>query len=276
MKKYFLFLILATAVWLYNIKTTDEVVVFDLPPAQDFDTFEKTTMPSVEEDFVVEDSETTTSIDLVLDTTSTVVLGEQITESEVEDITSINLSIPFTSQAPTANWDQPWQDACEEASVLMVDYYYNNKNLPNKISVEQTLFDMVAWQEKNWQSHSNLPVAKLAEYVEENFNYQAEIIENLTVEKIEEYLSQGLPVIVPANGKILDNPYFSHGGPEYHMLVIKGFLHDEQKFITNDPGTRRGEDFIYSYENMMSSIADWDTKKSAASGPKRALILYKN
>ena len=31
----------------------------------------------------------------------------------------INLDIPFTSQAPSLNWDQPYQDFCEEASILM-------------------------------------------------------------------------------------------------------------------------------------------------------------
>ena len=36
---------------------------------------------------------------------------------------TMNLSVPFTSQAPEQNWDEPWQDACEEAAVLMLDAY---------------------------------------------------------------------------------------------------------------------------------------------------------
>ena len=39
------------------------------------------------------------------------------------------ISVPFTSQAPEKNWEQPWQDACEEAAVLMLDAYYKNYNL---------------------------------------------------------------------------------------------------------------------------------------------------
>src|SRR3989338_6107342 len=37
----------------------------------------------------------------------------------------INLKIPFTSQAPRANWNLPYGEACEEASALMVHYFKN-------------------------------------------------------------------------------------------------------------------------------------------------------
>src|SRR3989344_4828168 len=35
----------------------------------------------------------------------------------------VNLKVPFTSQAPTGNWDLPYQEACEEASALMAIRY---------------------------------------------------------------------------------------------------------------------------------------------------------
>lgn len=187
---------------------------------------------------------------------------------------SINLDVPFTSQAPTGNWDEPFQNACEEASVLMVDYYYQGKTMPSKQEVEGILVDMVNWQIDNWGGHFNLPVSKLAEYVTATFGYKTEVVQNITVAKIKEFLNQGIPVIVPADGRKLDNPFFTGEGPEYHMLVIKGYIDD--KFITDDPGTRRGEDFIYTQDNLMYSIADWDSKKGQAVGPKNALVLYKN
>lgn len=209
----------------------------------------------------------------------------KIIEPEIEEVTSssqavvspiklaqeINLAIPFTSQAPTQNWDQPFQDACEEASLLMVDYYYQNKKLPDKSAVENILRQMVLWQEQNWGGHHNLSISKLAEFALINFNYHGEIVNDLTADKIRTYLRAGKPLIVPADGKKLANPNFRNGGPAYHMLVIKGFVGD--KFITNDPGTRKGEDFVYTEKNLMESIADWDESKSAASGPKTALII---
>jgi len=206
----------------------------------------------------------------------------EATKKEVDVLDSIeeikkeiNLDIPFTSQAPTTNWEQPYQDACEEASILMVDYYYSEEKLPKKEEIENILKEMVNWQEKNWEGHFNLSVNKVQELVKYFFGYTTEIIKDLDIEKIETYLDNGIPVIVPANGKELDNPNFSNGGPEYHMLVIKGYT--KENFITNDPGTRNGFNFVYTKENLLHSIADWDTKKSHTNmGFKNGLIILPN
>jgi len=32
----------------------------------------------------------------------------------------------------------------------------------------------------------------------------------------------------------------------------------EDKFITNDPGTKRGENFAYKYQDLMNAIHDWN------------------
>ena len=37
--------------------------------------------------------------------------------------------MPFTSQAPAGIWIQPWQDACEETSIAMVDSFYTNQTI---------------------------------------------------------------------------------------------------------------------------------------------------
>jgi len=283
MKRYlllfFILLVGAGGFWFYQ-KDSTEPEIIDLPNAIPYEDFVETKADSLIEEAVMEENVTSTEeqepttelaqIDEVKEVVEKQVLGKKIAN------TSINLDVPFTSQAPTANWEQPYQDACEEASVLMVDYYYQNKKMPDQVIVEFTLFDMVEWQKKHWLGHRNLSMYELAKYVEVITDYETEVVEKLTIEKITEFLDRGLPVIVPANGKKLANPHFSNGGPEYHMLVIKGYLEEEGKFITNDPGTRRGENYLYSYANMMESIADWDKKRSNTTGSKKALILYKN
>lgn len=42
---------------------------------------------------------------------------------------AMQLDVPFTSQSPDGNWKQPWQDACEEASIFMVNRLYIKKNI---------------------------------------------------------------------------------------------------------------------------------------------------
>ncbi|KKR45570.1 MAG: hypothetical protein UT82_C0026G0013, partial [Parcubacteria group bacterium GW2011_GWB1_40_14] len=78
-----------------------------------------------------------------------------------------------------------------------------------------------------------------------------------TVDTIKRELAAGNPIIVPAAGRELGNPYFTSPGPLYHMLVIRGYTSDD-KFITNDPGTRRGEEYTYKFDILMNAIHDWN------------------
>ncbi len=86
-------------------------------------------------------------------------------------------------------------------------------------------------------------------------------------------LAKGYPIIVPMAGRDLGNPYFSGEGPWYHALVIIGY--DKTSFITNDPGTRRGEHYRYKYDVLMNAIHDWTgVKENIRDGRKVALVVY--
>ena len=128
----------------------------------------------------------------------------------------MNLAVPFTSQAPEKNWDQPWQDACEEAAVLMMDAYYGNQKLSVLFSKDEIL-KMVKWEEeKNWGRSIEIEkVQDLVQYYMPNIltskNLKTKIIENPTVEQIKKYVAAGTPVLVVADGKILPNPHFQNG-----------------------------------------------------------------
>ncbi|MCR4279964.1 MAG: hypothetical protein NUV82_00890, partial [Candidatus Komeilibacteria bacterium] len=50
--------------------------------------------------------------------------ADPIDSEEIELPAEYNLDVPFMSQAPHANWDLPYQEACEEASLIMVDYFW--------------------------------------------------------------------------------------------------------------------------------------------------------
>src|SRR5262249_12869827 len=40
----------------------------------------------------------------------------------------VNLDVPFTIQAPNQDWSGPFEDTCEEASILMVNDYYQGQS----------------------------------------------------------------------------------------------------------------------------------------------------
>jgi len=56
------------------------------------------------------------------------------------------------------------------------------------------------------------------------------------------------------------------------MLVLTGY--DRKRFVTNDPGTRRGQGYEYKYDVLLEAIHDWTgVKEEIATGQKRFLIL---
>lgn len=178
--------------------------------------------------------------------TGTLVLGDD----------DVNLKVPFTSQAPERNWDQPWQDACEEAALLMLDAYYKGYGL-SPISAKDELQKMIDWETaQGWDG--SVDIEHIKKIAADYFHIKRKIliIENPTVEQIKQYISAGAPVLVVADGKVLPNKFYSNGGPEYHALVIRGFTKD--KFITNDPGVNRGTNFVFPIESVMESIHDWN------------------
>lgn len=183
----------------------------------------------------------------------------------------INLDVPFTSQAPTQNWDMPFQEACEEASALMIDAYYQGKSgvLP-KAEMEEQIKKLVAYQVKTIGHYEDTSSAEMQKWISGYFGYEdVRIISIRSAEDIQRAVANGYPVLVLADGKKLPNPNFRNGGPPYHVLVVKGY--SKGRFITNDPGTRKGQNFTYAFEDLLRASHDWTGK--AANGPAVMMII---
>lgn len=173
------------------------------------------------------------------------------------------LPVPFTSQAPEKNWDQPWQDACEEAAVLMLDAYHKGYGLSPLFAKDEILKMIDAEEKLGWGT--SIEIEKVKGLVERFVSldhsitpspHHARIVENPTVEDIKKFIANGQPVLVVADGKVLPNSHFRNGGPVYHALIIRGYTGTE--FITNDPGTQFGRGFKYKYEDLLNAVHDWN------------------
>lgn len=170
----------------------------------------------------------------------------------------VNLNIPFTSQAPHKNWELPYKEFCEEASVLMAHHYLQGKDIVSPDYADAEMLKIKAFEEQRFGYYEDTTVEETAVILREYFQLnKIEVVPDPRVEDIKKALAEGKAVIVPAAGRLLPNPYFRSPGPLYHMLVIKGYTKDG-KFITNDPGTRRGADFLYEPEDLMRAIHDWN------------------
>lgn len=182
---------------------------------------------------------------------------------------SLDLSIPFTSQAPFSDWSPPFNHACEEATVLMVHYYLEGKLIIDPAQAKRELLDLVDFEIKNYGFHEDSSAAQTAELIKDYYGYSAEVKYDISLEDIKKELAGGNPVIVPTAGRLLGNPYFTPPGPIYHMLLIKGY--NPTEFITHDPGTKRGADFVYSYQILEKAIHDWN--KEDIEHSRRAMIV---
>jgi len=178
-----------------------------------------------------------------------------------------SLEVPFQVQAPNANWDNIHEDACEEASLLMVYHFIAKTNI---VDGDQELTDLLNYESRNSYDGS-VTLEDLNKIAQAYYGLNSgQIYRNISVEKIKSELAEGKPVIVGAAGRILNNPNFRDGGPNYHMLVITGY--DQNGFITNDPGTRLGKDFHYSFDNLYDAIHDWDSE-NILNGAKDYLVF---
>ncbi len=178
----------------------------------------------------------------------------QAAQTELPD--TVLLEVPFTSQAPLYVWDETHEDACEEASLLMLYYAKKFLKFKNAEDADAKILEIIE-AEKEFGYGKSITLDELNTVAKKHFslnNLRHKSISN--TEDIKSILAEGHPVIVGAAGKILPNPNFRNGGPNYHMLVIIGY--NKQGFITNDPGTRKGKNFFYKYDDLFNAIHDWN------------------
>ena len=184
-----------------------------------------------------------------------------------------DLNIPFQSQAPHANWDMPYQEGCEEASIILAIKYLQGATSITAAEMDAEILALVDWQNKNWGGHHDLTAKETAKLLKKYYagEFETEIIEDFTWDDVQQAINQGYPVIAPTAGRELGNPYYTAPGPIYHMLVIKGY--DANYVITNDVGTRRGADYKYTYDTLYNGIHDWND--GAVANGKKVIIVVK-
>ncbi len=184
------------------------------------------------------------------------------------------IPVPFTPQAPHANWAQPWQDACEETVIVMVDYYYSNftnRNVPKDLAADSIL--KIYNLKTNTYGYSLDENANLiVELINNYYPWEAKIVKNPSLVEIKKEIDAGRPVILPVHGKYLFNRYFKDSGPDYHTIVISGYDDNNKEFITQEPGTKRGLDFRYSYDRLLYAMHDYLPGKKTKYGSKVAIF----
>jgi hypothetical protein len=161
------------------------------------------------------------------------------------------LKVPYTVQAPYANW-KFHQESCEEAALLMYHDFINadqRTNIP-PAEADKDLRAMKTWQVQNWGSEVDLSIDRTGQLAQAYYSYHYQLIQ-VTEDTIKQAIVAGHPVVVPVMTHSLQNPHY---GPQtvYHELLIKGYT--DRGVVTNDAGVQEGKDWFYSWSLLMGAI----------------------
>lgn len=169
--------------------------------------------------------------------------------------------VPFSSQAPFGEWSDPrQQDGCEEASVMMAAKWVKGEGIASKTAAKNEILALSHKAEEMFGVYQDSSSKDTLKLMQEFYGYKGgKVINDVQTQDIQEALADGMIVIVPADGRKLNNPNFSGGGPDRHALVIIGYDDKAGVFITQDPGTRQGAMYKYSYQILMGALRDYPT-----------------
>ncbi len=180
-----------------------------------------------------------------------------------------DLEVPFTSQSPDGNWSEPWQNACEETSILMVDNFYQDENL-NIEEEKKRILEILKTKKDTVKVSKDESLTTISDLINSlDLNWTSSIKKNPTIDELLQELANNRPIIVPILAGEVPTPYYD--GVNYHVIVLVGYDQEKGVFKVNDPGTQYGENISYNYETLMNAIHDLNQKDYEA-GEKRVLF----
>lgn len=249
--------VLIGAAFLFFSKDTDNVL-----PVQEIEDNKNIVIEDIKRD-EIEGTEEITPVPEII---------KSDTEEEIETLPEkVSIDVLFTSQSPFGVWDERHEEACEEASLLMVAKYLSGGLLTPEIS-EKELQAMIDFQIKEYGEYKDSNMKELAQLASDFYSIDnLEVVYDFKKEDLKKELAKGNPIIVPTAGRLLGNPFFTPPGPLYHNVVLVGY--DGNNIITNDPGTKRGEGYVYDIDVLYNAIHDFTGKKEDIEEGRKAMIV---
>lgn len=235
----------------------------------------------------------------------------KVEESRKTEIPSSRkiLDVKFYSQFPSRDYGLPFDEYCEEASLLNGIYYLTNRTP----TIDEYLIDLNIIKEMedklfwiNWYKNTSIKQTNLILQLFQNqdsfdiyLNTKTEekkeeliqtltqktkykgwvlwkIIYNPTINDLTNAINRWSPVILPVYWRGINNIYFTPPWPVYHNILLKWY--DLENFIFNEVWTIRGDGYVYSKNLIMNNIHDFVKElypENYLLWDSKALILYK-
>lgn len=190
----------------------------------------------------------------------------------------IILDVPYINEAPDGNFSGNWKNACEEASMIMVESYYMGKKsvgVKEAMDAMQILFN---YEDMVYGSNADSNAQRTRDIINAKLNYTAVVVENPSIDQIKQQIQQKKPVITLHYGFDLHNPNipFAVNGSYYHQMVVIGYDDTTEEFITHDDGDQEtGANHRYGYNLFMNSLHDFNHSTRRTDGPPRVIFTSK-
>ncbi|MEO5927346.1 MAG: C39 family peptidase [Patescibacteria group bacterium] len=184
-------------------------------------------------------------------------------------VASSSLQVPYVSQVPDGAWVAPWDEACEEASIVMIDGYYHRTGRPTDGGRAQ-MQSMIDWENETFKVYKDTDANQTVQLIRHEDAFGAVRKQDPSLVSIKRELKAKRPVIA------LVNMYALYGeqslGDSYHVLVITGYDDDTKEFIVNDPARERK---TYAYDTVMDALHDYNPNTKEADGTPTVIFTYK-
>lgn len=200
----------------------------------------------------------------------------QITNLQIPK--QVILGVPYINEAPDGKFSGNWKDACEEASMIMVEKYYSGIKTVSINEAKNAMQKLFDYEDKIYGSNHNSDAIRTVEIIENNLSYNAEIKTNPTIRDIKNQIAKKQPVISLHYGFDLKNPNipFAVNGSYYHMMVVVGYDDAIKEFIVHDDGDQKnGANYRYGYDLFMNSLHDYVFATDTTTGPARVIFTSK-
>lgn len=169
-------------------------------------------------------------------------------------IEGATIPVPFVPQAPTGDWSLPYEETCEETTLIMAEAYFKGQKSIDRFAARDRMLELVDYQNKKFGFYDDTSMKDTAIIAEERFGMTTKVETEVTKEKIKKYIVNKQPIVFPVAGRRLGNPYYKGEGPPYHVVLIVGF--EDDQFIVHDPGTRYGAYYRYHMDHLLRENHD--------------------
>jgi Peptidase_C39 like family len=185
---------------------------------------------------------------------------------------SVMLNVPFASQIPTGNWNDPRQlDGCEEASIIMAMAWTNGGNVPGE-EVERDIINMSEYERAIFGFYQDTSAQDTARLMREFYQYQDVMVrENIGPEDIKQELAANRVVIIPINTRLTGLAMY-RGGTSRHTVVAVGYDDASDQIIIHDPLYKTGQNIWIPSAALGNALSNYHSGNHLGGNSGTALI----